>query len=30
MEVISHGNRDWLIGLGKPVVNNEIEYKLMQ
>lgn len=29
MEVINHGNRDWLIGLGKPVVNNEIEYRLM-
>lgn len=30
MDVINHGNRDWLIGLGKPVVNNEIEYRLMK
>lgn len=30
MEVINYGNRDWLIGLGRPVVNNEIEYRLMQ
>lgn len=29
MDVINHGNRDWLIGLGKPVVNCEIEYRLM-
>lgn len=30
MEVINRGNRDYLIGLGKPVVSNEIEYRLMQ
>lgn len=30
MEVLNHGNRDWLIALGKPVVSNEIEYRLMQ
>lgn len=29
MDVINHGNRDWLIGLGKPVVSDEIEYRLM-
>ncbi len=30
MNVISHGNRDWLIGLGKPVMSDEIEYRLMK
>lgn len=30
MEVINHGNRDWVIGLGKPVISDEIEYRLMK
>ncbi|MGN0966675.1 MAG: 4Fe-4S cluster-binding domain-containing protein [Candidatus Coprovivens sp.] len=30
MEVINRGNRDWLIGLGKPTISKEIEYRLMK
>jgi organic radical activating enzyme len=30
MEVINHGVRDWLIGLGKPIVSDEIEYRFMR
>ena len=30
MEVINRGNRDWIIGLGKPVISDEIEYRLMK